>query len=108
ENHADAIEDAVAEGEFFQMQTFQQALIGLVCAGEVDREIAANAANNRHDFLIALEREQKRRAAAELEQEPEPDAAEEQEPAPEATLLVAPPPLEDEPPGLRIVRPAGQ
>ncbi|HET8607197.1 MAG TPA: PilT/PilU family type 4a pilus ATPase, partial [Gaiellaceae bacterium] len=47
ENHADAIEDAVAEGEFFQMQTFQQALIGLVCAGEVDREIAANAANNR-------------------------------------------------------------
>ena len=32
-------------------------------AGEVDREIAANAATNRHDFLVALERAEKEHAA---------------------------------------------
>ena len=37
------------------MQTLSNALIDLVLAGDVDRETAANAAPNRHDFLIALE-----------------------------------------------------
>ena len=37
------------------MQTFSQALIDLVLGGGVDREVAANAATNRHDFLVALE-----------------------------------------------------
>ena len=45
------------------MQTLTTALIDLVLAGEVEREIAANAAPNRHDFLIALERAEKARAA---------------------------------------------
>src|SRR5262249_39430129 len=52
----DEITDAVAEGEFFDMQTFSQALIKLVLDGDVDREVAANAATKRHDFLVALER----------------------------------------------------
>jgi twitching motility protein PilT len=64
DNKPEAITDAVAEGEFFQMQTFQQALIDLVWKGDVDREIAANAANNRHDFLVMLERETKARTVA--------------------------------------------
>lgn len=55
----DEITDAVAEGEFFDMQTFSQALIDLVLAGVVERETAANAASNRHDFLVALERAEK-------------------------------------------------
>jgi len=55
----DEITDAVADGEFFDMQTFSQALIGLVLAGVVERETAANAATNRHDFLVALERAEK-------------------------------------------------
>jgi twitching motility protein PilT len=59
ERRTDEIPEAVAEGEFFQMQTFQQALIGLVLAGQVERETAANAASNRHDFLIAMERAEK-------------------------------------------------
>ena len=42
------------------MQTFTQALIELVVAGEVDREVAANASTNRHDFLVALDQALKR------------------------------------------------
>ncbi|HZC30410.1 MAG TPA: PilT/PilU family type 4a pilus ATPase, partial [Gaiellaceae bacterium] len=64
EGRADEIEDAVAEGEFHGMQTFAQALIERVLAGEVDREVAANAATNRHDFMVALERAEKACAAA--------------------------------------------
>ena len=45
------------------MQTFTQALIALVVAGEVDREVAANAATNRHDFLVALDHALKQRDA---------------------------------------------
>ena len=57
------ITDAIAEGQFFDMQTFSQALIELVLAGEVDREVAADASTNRHDFLVALEQALKRQAA---------------------------------------------
>jgi twitching motility protein PilT len=55
ENRTDEIPDAIDEGEFFHMQTFRRALIELVVAGQIDREVAANASSNRHDFLIALE-----------------------------------------------------
>src|SRR6478672_3163804 len=48
--------ETIAEGDFFQMQTFTKALIDLVLGEKVDREIAANASSNRHDFLVALER----------------------------------------------------
>ncbi|HEY2939697.1 MAG TPA: PilT/PilU family type 4a pilus ATPase [Gaiellaceae bacterium] len=57
------IPDAIAEGQFFDMQTFTQALIELVLANEIDREVAANAATNRHDFLVALEQALKRQKA---------------------------------------------
>ncbi len=76
----DEITDAVAEGEYFDMQTYQQALISLVLAGRVERDVAANAASNRHDFLIALERAEKQTrhdekvaaaAAEETEEKPE-------------------------------------
>jgi twitching motility protein PilT len=75
------IHDAIAEGEFFDMQTFTDALIELVLADDIDRDVAANAATNRHDFLVALEQALKRKAAgmehdkplSEMEPEPEPD-----------------------------------
>ena len=54
ERRTDEIPDAIADGDFFQMQTFSEALIELVLDGRVDRETAANAASNRHDFEIAL------------------------------------------------------
>jgi uncharacterized protein (DUF2342 family) len=47
------------------MQTFTQALIAHVLGGQVDREVAANAANNKHDFLVALDRAVKERAEEE-------------------------------------------
>jgi twitching motility protein PilT len=65
ENKADEITDAIEEGEFFQMQTLTAALIELVLADDVDRDVAAAAAPNHHDFVIALERALKEQAAAE-------------------------------------------
>ncbi len=76
ENRAEDISDAISEGAFFHMQTFEQALIDLVLRGDVDQETAANAATNRHDFLVALESASKRQRAAELQGEAE-EAAEE-------------------------------
>jgi twitching motility protein PilT len=67
ENRADEVEDAIAAGEFYEMQTFMQHLIQLVLEGRVDEEIAANAATNRHDFLVALEAAKKHKAADERE-----------------------------------------
>jgi twitching motility protein PilT len=73
ENRVGEIEDAIADGAFFKMQTFTQALIALVLEGQVEREVAANAAGNKHDFLVALDRavkeraEEERKAAAEEE-----------------------------------------
>jgi twitching motility protein PilT len=64
EGRPDEIPDAIAEGEFFGMQTFQMALIDAVLRGTVEREVAANAASNKHDFIVALERQLKLRAAA--------------------------------------------
>ena len=80
ESRTEEIPDAIDEGQFFDMQTFTQALIELVLADEVDREVAANAATNRHDFLVALEQALKRQAAgvesdrpvSEMERKPEP------------------------------------
>ncbi len=68
ENRTDEITDAIAAGEFFQMQSFAQSLIELVIRGEVEREVAANAATNRHDFLVALEQAEKTQAAIERDE----------------------------------------
>jgi twitching motility protein PilT len=63
EERADEIPDAIADGAFLEMQSFSQALIELVLAAEVDREVAASAASNRHDFLLALNQAVLRRDA---------------------------------------------
>src|ERR1700756_2835507 len=76
DNKPDEITEAIAEGDFFQMQTFSKALIQPVLEEKVDREVAANASSNRHDFLIALDRATKERAAAahaHLDSVPEPE-----------------------------------
>ena len=94
ESRAEEITDAIAEGQFFDMQTFAQALIELVVAGEVDRETAANASTNRHDFLVALDQALKRKAAGietdrpVSEMEPEPPKPSEQ-PMPELRIAGA-------------------
>src|SRR5438270_6289032 len=83
EGRADEIPDAVAEGEYFGMQTFTQALIQLVLAGSIDREVAANAATHRHDFLVALERAEKVQRAADAAEQAAATA-----PAPEPQQVV--------------------
>src|SRR5919206_1802474 len=65
ENEPEAIPEAIEEGQFFDMQSFTRALINHVLSGEVDQEVAANAATNRHDFLVSLERALKQKAADE-------------------------------------------
>jgi twitching motility protein PilT len=65
ENKTEEIPDAIAEGQFFDMQTFTKALIEHVLSGTIDREVAANAATNRHDFLVALDRALKQQAVDE-------------------------------------------
>ena len=70
------------------MQTFQQALIEQVLAGTVEREVAANASTNHHDFLVALDHALKRQGADDAKVLAEEAAAEEDVPA------------------LRVVRPA--
>jgi hypothetical protein len=72
-----------------------------VLAGRVDRETAANAATNKHDFLVSLEQADKRKRADEAAAaEPRPVPVAEEAPAPQ--LVVA----NEAPSGLRIV-PAG-
>ena len=67
DNKPDEIGDAIHAGEFYEMQTFAQSLIELVLRGDVEREVAANAATNRHDFLVALEAAEKDKRSAEEE-----------------------------------------
>ena len=95
ERRTDEITDAISEGEFFQMQNFSQALIGLVLSGLVEREVALNAASNAHDFEIALQRAEKVAAirAANAEKEAA-QAVERDEPVE--------PPRDDGLPALRI------
>jgi twitching motility protein PilT len=80
EDKAEDIHEAIAEGAFFNMQTFSQSLIELVLTNEIDREVAANAATNRHDFLVSLEHALKRRGAAERDQRERIQAAVNPEP----------------------------
>ena len=47
------------------MQSCAQMMIQLVLDGVVDRDVGANAATNRHDFLVALEAAEKIRQEAE-------------------------------------------
>jgi Tfp pilus assembly ATPase PilU len=66
ENRAEEIPAAIAEGSFYDMRTLANALIELVLEGLVERDVAANAAPNRHDFLLALEHAEKLRSAEAL------------------------------------------
>jgi twitching motility protein PilT len=75
ENKTEFIPEAIAEGSFFKMQTLTAALIDLVIAGAVDKETAAAAAPNRHDFNIALDRAMKEHALQQHSNGAEPAVA---------------------------------
>jgi twitching motility protein PilT len=97
EDRPEEITAAIADGEFAKMQTFQKALIDHVLNGTVDRDVAANASTNRHDFMVALEYAEKAQSAGidhnasssagALVSEPLEEAP---EPEPEFALRLAP------------------
>jgi twitching motility protein PilT len=106
EDEAEGIPEAIAEGQFFNMQTFTQALIDHVLVGNVSADVAGNAATNRHDFLVSLERALKQQEADARKVAAEAAAADADEPAD----AEAPPPHEEpvEPiPALRLAGPGG-
>src|SRR6266498_3106142 len=89
DNQTESITDAIAEGSFFDMQSFSTALIDLVVSGKVDQEVAANAATNRHDFLVTLEHSLKQQRAdnAATEKQAKADEERARESEPEQELL---------------------
>lgn len=90
----EGITDAIEDGAFHHMQSFSQHLVQLVVEGVVEREVAAAAATNRHDFEIAVERALREKHAAAEEPDAGPGARHED---------VAEEAEEDEPmPGLRL------
>jgi len=64
EGKPEEIPDAIAEGDVLRHADLQAALISKGARRSVDRDVAADASSNRHDFLVALERELKTQAAA--------------------------------------------
>ena len=51
--------EIIAEGSFYGMQTFDQALYGAVTAGTVSMETAMQAATRPHDFKLLVQGEGK-------------------------------------------------
>src|SRR5690606_10164522 len=48
------ISEVIAEGEYYGMQTFDQALLKKVMDGAVEESVALDAASNPHDFKLML------------------------------------------------------
>jgi twitching motility protein PilT len=48
------IGDVIAEGAFYGMQTFDQALLGYVMGGLISEEVALETASSPHDFKLML------------------------------------------------------
>jgi twitching motility protein PilT len=51
----DSIEEIIADGEYYGMQTFDQSLFNLFKNGQVDLRSAMASASNPHDFRISLQ-----------------------------------------------------
>src|SRR6266542_3271806 len=79
DSQTEGIPEAIEDGAFFDMQSFTKALIDHVLVGNVDREVAANAATNRHDFLVLLEHSLKQQKADVAATEKQTKADEERE-----------------------------
>ncbi len=76
--------EVISEGEYYGMQTFDQALLGHVLEGRVDRELAFEVASSPHDFKLMLEAKGQR--ASGIEQVISEDAEPPPEPAPASVV----------------------
>jgi twitching motility protein PilT len=81
--------EVIAEGEYYGMQTFDQALLGHVMAGKVDADLAYEVASNPHDFKLLLEAKGKRSSGIEqvMEASPEDPGDPFAEPSPAASIF---------------------
>jgi twitching motility protein PilT len=50
------ITSIIREGEYYGMQTFDQALVSLLEQGTIDLRAATEAASNPHDLRVALQK----------------------------------------------------
>jgi twitching motility protein PilT len=85
----DGIVDAIEDGAYHHMQSFSQHLVGLVLDGVVDRETAAAAATNAHDFEIAVEQALRRKRVESADSAPQEPVQEEDEPMPGLRLAAS-------------------
>ncbi len=53
-NETGKISQVIAEGEYYGMRTFDQALLEKVAAGQVDEQVAMDYASSPHDFKLML------------------------------------------------------
>jgi twitching motility protein PilT len=75
-NETGRITEVIAEGEYYGMQTFDQALLKHVMAGTVDVKDAMDVASSPHDFKLMLDAEGQRASGIEqVMTASEPDVA---------------------------------
>jgi twitching motility protein PilT len=64
-NETGRITEVIAEGEYYGMQTFDQALLKHVMAGNITEEVALEAATSPHDFKLMLQAQGQRASGIE-------------------------------------------
>jgi twitching motility protein PilT len=64
-NETGRITEVIAEGEYYGMQTFDQALLKHVMAGNITEETALEAATSPHDFKLMLQAQGQRASGIE-------------------------------------------
>ena len=62
-DETDSIYEVISDGDFYGMQTFDQALVKLVKEGLVTEDVGRRASTNPHDYDLALRGVMERRAA---------------------------------------------
>jgi twitching motility protein PilT len=55
EKNTHTLADVIKEGEFYGMQSFDQAILGLFKKGTITYEAALGAASNPHDFKVKID-----------------------------------------------------
>ena len=64
-NETGRITEVISEGEYYGMQTFDQALLKHVMAGNVDEKEAMDIASSPHDFKLMLDAQGQRASGME-------------------------------------------
>ena len=80
--------EVISEGEYYGMQTFDQALLAHVFAGNIDRDLAYEVASSPHDFKLMLDAQGQRSSGIEQVLQTDTEDTDEPQPTgPPATLM---------------------